>query len=86
MTVMEAQACLPELVGRVQAGEVVTLTQDGKPVAELIRPDKLKLRHQLIREKQSADDMRSQVLGQTDLPAERAEELGRALRADVGER
>ena len=44
MTVSEARASLPQLVERVQAGEEVTLTRHGRPVAVLVRPDTLRSR------------------------------------------
>jgi len=44
MTVSEARAALPEILDRVVAGEEVTLTRHGSPVAVVIRPDKLRTR------------------------------------------
>ncbi|MBX9628810.1 MAG: hypothetical protein K2X82_33760 [Gemmataceae bacterium] len=54
VTVAEAQARLPELIAGLQPGEALTLTQDDRPVAELVgkappappgqRPPNLKLR------------------------------------------
>jgi prevent-host-death family protein len=44
MTVSEARAALPEIVERVIAGEEITLTRHGQPVAVLVRPDKLRVR------------------------------------------
>ena len=40
----EARASLPELLDRVQAGEEVTITRHGRPVAVLVRPDALRVR------------------------------------------
>jgi prevent-host-death family protein len=34
-TTTEAQANFPELIARVQSGEVITITQEGEPVARL---------------------------------------------------
>jgi prevent-host-death family protein len=44
ISITEARASLPELVDRVAAGEEVTLTRHGNPVAVLIRPDALRSR------------------------------------------
>jgi prevent-host-death family protein len=44
MTVSEARAALPQLLDRVGAGEEVTITRHGKPVAVLVRPDALRAR------------------------------------------
>lgn len=44
LTVSVARATLPELLDRVAAGEEVTITRHGKPVAVLVRPDMLRVR------------------------------------------
>ncbi len=44
MTVSEARATLPQILRRVLAGEEVTLTRHGEPVAVLVRPDTLRAR------------------------------------------
>ena len=44
MTVSEARAALPEILDRVLAGEEVTLTRHGRPVAVVVRPDALRAR------------------------------------------
>jgi prevent-host-death family protein len=44
MTVSEARAVLPRIIERVQAGEEVTLTRHGEPVAVIVRPDTLRSR------------------------------------------
>jgi prevent-host-death family protein len=44
MTVSEARAALPEIVERVMAGDEITLTRHGEPVAVVIRPDRLRSR------------------------------------------
>jgi antitoxin (DNA-binding transcriptional repressor) of toxin-antitoxin stability system len=36
ITVAEAQAKLPELIGRLRPGEEIVLTQDQQPVAKLV--------------------------------------------------
>jgi prevent-host-death family protein len=42
--VSEARATLPDIVDRVQAGEEVTLTRHGVPVAVLVSPTALRSR------------------------------------------
>lgn len=44
MTVSEARAALPQLLDRVLAGEEVTITRHGQPVAVVVRPDTLRVR------------------------------------------
>ena len=44
MTATEARAALPELLDRVLAGEEVTITRHGRPVAVIVRPDTLRVR------------------------------------------
>lgn len=40
----EARAVLPAILDRVQAGEEVTITRHGQPVAVVVRPDALRAR------------------------------------------
>lgn len=42
--ISRARAELPELIERVIAGDEVTLTRHGVPVAVMVRPDTLRLR------------------------------------------
>ena len=44
ITVSEARATLPQILERVRAGEEVTLTRHGEPVAVVVRPDVLRAR------------------------------------------
>ena len=44
MTATEARAALPALLDRVAAGEEVTITRHGQPVAVVVRPDALRVR------------------------------------------
>lgn len=44
MTVSQARAALPEILDRVLAGEEVTITRHGKPVALVVRPDTVRIR------------------------------------------
>jgi antitoxin (DNA-binding transcriptional repressor) of toxin-antitoxin stability system len=50
MTVSEARAALPEVLDRVEAGEEVTLTRHGKPVAVVLRPDRVRTRRKAAEE------------------------------------
>lgn len=43
-TVSKARAALPQLLDRVYAGEEVTITRHGVPVAVIVRPDTLRVR------------------------------------------
>lgn len=44
ITVSKARATLPQILQRVLAGEEVTITRHGEPVAVVIRPDTLRAR------------------------------------------
>lgn len=44
ITVSEARAALPQILRRVLAGEEVTITRHGEPVAVVVRPDTLRAR------------------------------------------
>lgn len=44
MSASQARAALPEILDRVLAGEEVTITRHGKPVAVVVRPDALRAR------------------------------------------
>lgn len=44
LSVSEARASLPALLDRVEAGEEVTITRHGKPVAVLLAPQALRAR------------------------------------------
>jgi prevent-host-death family protein len=90
LTVSQARASLPELLTRVEAGEEVTITRHGRPVAVLVRPDTLRSRaeaviedagrlHQLL-----AGAAQSELPSQPGIPIERAEELVREIRTGRG--
>lgn len=87
-TVSEARATLPALLARVEAGEEVTLTRHGRPVAVLVRPDTLRVRRadRAMRGAQEIHDMlesaRHEPLSAGGLSPGRAEELIREIRAD----
>ena len=87
MTVSEARAALPELVRRVEAGEEVTITRHGRPVAVVVRPDVLRPRAEVVIEEAARlHDLLTQA-AQAEFPvspgltAERAEELIGEIRA-----
>jgi prevent-host-death family protein len=44
LSVSEARATLPAILTRVDAGEEVTITRHGRPVAVIVRPDALRVR------------------------------------------
>jgi prevent-host-death family protein len=44
MTISEARAALPRILERVSAGDEVTITRHGQPVAVIVRPDALRAR------------------------------------------
>lgn len=78
----DARAALPHLLDRVEAGDEVTITRHGQPVAVLIRLDALRVRRAdealaaaaRIREA-LADARRRPLLGSGGLSNARAEEL-----------
>lgn len=44
MTASQARASLPEILDRVLAGEEITITRHGQPVAVVLRPDSVRTR------------------------------------------
>jgi antitoxin (DNA-binding transcriptional repressor) of toxin-antitoxin stability system len=44
MSSSEARAALPEILDRVLAGEEITITRHGQPVAVVVRPDTITTR------------------------------------------
>lgn len=89
----EARASLPRLLDRVEAGEEVTITRHGQPVAVLVRPDALRVRRadQALAAAAAVRDLlargRSQPLpAQGSVPEQRAEELLTEIRASRSRR
>ena len=88
MTVSEARAALPEILQLVSAGQEVTLTRHGQPVAVIVRPDTLRARRAgdamivagRVREI-VAQGRRSPLIDQPRLGKERADELVAEVRA-----
>jgi len=91
MTVSQARASLPAVLDRVLAGEEVTITRHGEPVAVVVHPDVVRSRRT---ERAYADAARLHALleragrNPQDRPSrpgmsiERAEELVAEIRAD----
>lgn len=82
MSASEARAALPEILDRVLAGEEITITRHGQPVAVVVRPDAIRARradHALgVADQLRTLLHRSRSADLTDAPslsAERAEEL-----------
>jgi prevent-host-death family protein len=87
ITATDARAGLPEILDRVAAGEEITITRHGRPVAVVLRPDSVRARRadraladaerlrELLRSGASAD------LGAAPaLTSERADELVAGIR------
>lgn len=89
MTSTEARAALPELLDRVSAGEEVTITRHGQPVAVVVRPDALRVRR-ADRAMAAAGRVRDALVAARDTPLsagrslspQRAEEMVVEMRAD----
>lgn len=82
MSVTEARAALPEVLDRVIAGEEVTITRHGQPVAVIVRPDTMRARRAdgALADAERLSDflVRARAIPLGDAPAltdERAEEL-----------
>ena len=88
LTVSQARAALPALLTRVAAGEEVTITRHGEPVAVVVRPDALRTRRstEALAAADRLDRMllaaRSDPLPSDGPSPKRAEELVAAMRVD----
>ena len=93
MSVSEVRSALAEVLERVWAGEEVTLTRHGEPVAVLVRPDRLRARR-VGEAWAGADQIRDLLAGAAGrsldarpaLGHERAEELVAEVRASRSDR
>jgi len=92
LTITAARAELPRLVDRVQAGQEVTLTRHGEPVAVIVRPDIIR-RYRRADVWTEADTLESRLesswhrpLTDGSLSPSRADELVAAIRAERDER
>jgi antitoxin (DNA-binding transcriptional repressor) of toxin-antitoxin stability system len=88
VTVSEARASLPHILARVGAGDEVTITRHGKPVAVVVRPDALRVRRAdgALAVAASVSELldrgrRSPLAERPTLSDERAQELVADLRA-----
>jgi antitoxin (DNA-binding transcriptional repressor) of toxin-antitoxin stability system len=93
MTVSEARASLPDVLDRVTAGEEVTITRHGKPVAVVVRPDALLVRRadQALSVAETVrtllqEGRRSPLAERPTLSEQRAAELLGAVRASRSSR
>ncbi len=84
----EARATLPDLLTRVEHGEEVTITRHGRPVAVIVRPDRLNRRRaeatldDASRLARLLQDAASEPLASgPGISKERAEELVASVRA-----
>lgn len=85
LSLSEARAQLPRLLDRVAAGEEITITRHGEPVAVVLRPDAVRPRRAqetIDRARQIGtlvDEARSHPLPQAALSHRRAAELAREV-------
>lgn len=82
----DARATLPQLLDRVTSGEEVTITRHGRPVAVLVRPDRLRVRRTST-SVEMASHVRRLLHEARDLPVDAGEglsaEYAEELVADV---
>jgi PHD/YefM family antitoxin component YafN of YafNO toxin-antitoxin module len=76
MTVSEARAILPEVLTRVAAGEEITITRYGRPVAVVVRPD-------IVWSQPSAEAVMDETEGLLRILRERAKRHGRSLEQEL---
>lgn len=87
LSVSEARAQLPEVLDRVAAGEEITITRHGVPVAVVLRPDAVRSRRAeaTIEQARGIASMlasaRDASLGRGGVSAARADELVRDVHA-----
>lgn len=82
----EARATLPEILDRVLAGEEVTLTRHGTPVAVVVRPDTLRARRadEALATAERVRDLLSQARARSLAPrGTMGQKQGEALVADL---
>ncbi len=90
LSVSETRAMLPEVLDRVATGEEITITRHGKPVAVLLRPDRVRTRRaeETIEQAREISELiaaaREQPLPAAGLSPKRAEVLADAVRAGRG--
>lgn len=87
LNLTEARAQFARLLDRVASGEEITITRHGEPVAVVLRPDAVRPRRasETIERAREIDGLlaaaRTRPLGAAALPAYRADELVREVRA-----
>ena len=93
MSVSEARAALPEVLDRVIAGEEITVTRHGQPIAVIVRPDALRSRRaERLIDAAARLQSRLELAGSrplssvTGISVERAEELVADVRASRSSR
>lgn len=95
MSMSEARARLPyvldqveDVLDQVEAGEEVTVTRHGRPVAVLVRPDRLRLRRSSAALEAAGDlarrlaEARTRPLASPSLGSDRADELADQAQTD----
>jgi prevent-host-death family protein len=88
VSVSEARATLPELIGRVLDGEEITLTRHGQDVAVLVSPATLRHRRNsdvfeaADRLRQQLEEAKGRPLPPPRMSRRRADQLVREIRAD----
>ena len=85
--VTEARAHLPEILQRVEAGDEVTLTRHGRPVAVIVRPDAIRCRRATPAVEAAAQltasiDAAVTTSAPPGLTPDRAEEMVAAIRSE----
>ncbi len=76
MTVSEARAILPEVLARVAAGEQITITRYGSPVAVVVRPD-------IVWRQAGTEAVMEETEGVLRILRERARRHGRSLEQEL---
>jgi antitoxin (DNA-binding transcriptional repressor) of toxin-antitoxin stability system len=76
MTVSEARATLPEVLTRVAAGEEITITRYGSPIAVVVRPD-------IVWSQPRAEVIMDETEGLVRILRERAKRHGRSLEQEL---
>jgi antitoxin (DNA-binding transcriptional repressor) of toxin-antitoxin stability system len=76
MTVSEARAALPEVLTRVAAGEEITITRYGSPIAVVVRPD-------IVWSQPRAEVTMNETVGLVRILRERAKRHGRSLEQEL---
>jgi antitoxin (DNA-binding transcriptional repressor) of toxin-antitoxin stability system len=76
MTVSEARAILPEVLARVAAGEEITITRYGSPVAVVVRPD-------IVWRQAGTEAVMDETEGVLRILRERARRHGRSLEQEL---